>query len=169
MLLLSLALISGCDIAIPQLSGCPSVAVDYLSNHDWQDTQEFSKLDLETQYTIFICGQQRMGPLGRPELSEAMAMEGAPAEIFLRHKLVDARDDLTIRDVIFVLTLMQLRGTFRISDDPGLIELLRTKAASIRYGDYRRMVEGWIAEVENSDSYGRYRLPPSTSTAARPQ
>lgn len=162
-LLLSLALMGGCDVGIPELSGCPPVAVDYFTRHDWRDTHEFSSLDLDTQYIIFLCGQQRMGP-ARLELSEAMAMEGAPAALFLRQKLARATDDYTIRDIINVLTLMQRRGTFRVTDDAELLQLMHAKANSMR-PLYRGTVVGWIAEVENAANHASDTTTQATSTA----
>lgn len=138
----------GCDVGIPQLSGCPPVAVEYFVHHGWQDTRDFTRLDLETQYAIFICGQQRMGA-PRIELSEALAMEGAPAATFLKQKLARATDDLTIRDIINVLTLMQLRGTYQVADDPALLDLMRAKANSMR-SSYRGVVQSWIDEVQTT-------------------
>lgn len=150
-LLLSLAM-TGCPAAEGQVEGreCSEFKEMFHGRPFKVRVADFTNHDLATQYAIFICGNQFRHP---PAIyfAEPFAQRGEEAVPFLKEKLVGANDDLTIRDIILVLTEMSRRNTYDVAGDSELIRLMTASVEKMRDEDWKRMAQENLSEaVKNS-------------------
>jgi len=95
---------------------------------------EFEKYDFDTQYKIFICGQQKIEP-PQLELAWRFACEGGRIVQPLEAKLENADDELTIRDIVLVFRAMNDLGTYDVAGDKSLTNKLRDKVSTLTVKD----------------------------------
>ena len=100
---------------------------------------QFGSYDVESQYDIFICGNQVVHPPAT-YLAGPFAMEGESVVHFLKTKLLQAKDDQTIRDVILVFTEMSRRKTYDVARNSDLMVLITDSVARIKDDDWRQIV-----------------------------
>lgn len=101
---------------------------------------DFSNYDVEKQYAIFICGNQFVHP-PMMYLAELFAKEGDKVVGFLKIKLLETKDDLTIRDVVFVFAEMSRLGTYNVNKDEELMCLISERVVGMNDSDWRRITE----------------------------
>ena len=101
---------------------------------------EFEKYDFDTQYKIYICGQQKVEP-PMLHLASAFAREGGRIVPLLEAKLESAHNDLTIRDIVFVFKRMNDLGTYDVAGDKSLMGELREKVSTIKDPFWRHLTE----------------------------
>jgi len=92
---------------------------------------DFARFPVDTQYAVYLCGNQIIHPPAM-HLATPFAAEGAAIVPLLRQKLSQARDDVTIRDIVRVLTQMQVQKTYDVRGDRQLMELMNSSIAGMR-------------------------------------
>lgn len=101
----------------------------------WQPPEvqksKFLEYDLETQYALFICGNQVIHP-PTIYLAEPFARQGPKLVSFLEGKLTTAGDDLTIRDIILVFEEMHRQRTYNVYRDDRLMQLMATRVKGMK-------------------------------------
>lgn len=145
--LLSLA-VTGCPEAQGQVEGreCSEFKEMFHGRPFKVRVADFTNYDLATQYAIFICGNQFRHP---PAIyfAEPFAQQGGKAVPFLKEKLLGATDDLTIRDIILLLTEMSRRNTYDVAGDKELVRLMTASVEKMRDEDWKRMAQKNLSEI----------------------
>ena len=108
---------------------------------------EFGDYDVEKQYAIYICGNQYMHP-PMIHLAEPFASEGEKIVDFLKARLLEADDDLTVRDIVVVFAEMRIQKTYNVAGDGDLMEIMQEKVNNIKNPDWRRLVEQDLNEIQ---------------------
>jgi hypothetical protein len=106
----------------------------------------FDSYSLDNQYQIFICGNQMLHPpaiyLARP-----FAGRGEIAVPLLKAKLMQASDDLTIRDIVRVFVEMKRLNTYDASKDSVLAALISRKVAGMHDSGWRDIAQKNVNEI----------------------
>ena len=122
-----------------------------LAREDAYDFRVFPGLDQDSQYEAYICAQQHRHP---PilDLAFVYAAEGESVARYLRVKLQSSPNDATTRDIIWVLRAIQVRNTYAVREDEGLMSLARGKVATMRDPSLQRFAQEWLSDIEASPS-----------------
>ncbi len=88
-----------------------------------EQLKKFSTFSIDDQYSVLICGNQVLHPPAL-YLAEPFAEKGRIVLDFLKAKLRQATDDLTIRDIIYVFTVMNRQGAHDVVGDGDLMALI---------------------------------------------
>jgi hypothetical protein len=137
-----------CSFGPPE---CRSWAKTFFRMPSKEQIAKFGSYDLETQYGIFICGNQGIHPPAI-YLAEPFARGGEPAARFLQIKLSQAKDDPTIRDIVSVFVQMTRMGTYDVPGDSALMDLITVAVAGMKDDDWKRIAEGMVARIA---TYGK--------------
>jgi hypothetical protein len=139
---LSLAWMAGCVTASGTLetSRCQELATTFFRQPFETRISDFTRRELPDQYTIFICGNQFMHPPAQ-YLAEPFARRGGEIVPFLRRKLAEAQDDLTVRDIVLVFSEMGRQRSYDVSKNVDLIREMRVAAARMKNQDWRTITE----------------------------
>ncbi len=127
--------------------------------HNFQ-MEEFSKYDIEKQYAIFICGTQVSHP---PDLSLALAFaeEGRKTVGFLKTKLQEAKDDMTIEGIVSIFAYMTIKKTYDVVRDHELMGLIIERVKGIQSPFWREMSERHLVDIKYySDSVKTFLKKP---------
>lgn len=129
---------AGCDFKSDSgLRGeCDSWLSSFYEKPMGRRIAEFGSYDLDSQYQIFLCGNQVLHPPAI-YLAEPFARKGRVAVPLLKAKLELADDDLTIRDIILVFSEMSRLGSYSVSKDADLMKLIRKKADGMHDPEWR--------------------------------
>lgn len=86
---------------------------------------------LEQQYKIFRYGNDRIEPpaLG---LAGPIAERGIQAVAFLKGRLDSQADDLEVRDIVFIFSVMAASKSYDVKSDIPLMDKLRTAVSQMR-------------------------------------
>jgi hypothetical protein len=114
----------------------------------------FAHSNLDDQYSIFICGNQFMRPPAQ-YLAEPFARGGTDVVPFLKDKLAQAQDDLTIRDIILVFTEMSRQKAYRVAEDGDLIRLMTEAVARMKNADWRRITDQRVEAAAKAAGNGK--------------
>ena len=139
---LSLAWLAGCTVAsgTRETSKCQELATTFFRQPFETRITDFTRRELLDQYTIFICGNQFMHPPAQ-YLAEPFASRGGEIVPFLKEKLAQAQDDLTVRDIVLVFAEMGRQRSYDVSKDVDLIRQMREAAARMKNQDWRTITE----------------------------
>jgi hypothetical protein len=74
-------------------------------------------------------------------LAEPFARRGGEIVPFLKEKLAQAQDDLTVRDIVLVFAEMGRQRSYDVSKDVDLIRQMREAAARMKNQDWRTITE----------------------------
>ncbi|HTZ38598.1 MAG TPA: hypothetical protein VMB77_00455 [Syntrophales bacterium] len=107
---------------------------------------DFSSYDIDKQYAIFICGNQYVHPPAM-YLAELFAREGGRVVEFLRIKLLEANEDLTIRDLVLVFVEMSRLKTYDVASDDELMRLMTDRVEGMKDPDWKRIAEGRLIDI----------------------
>lgn len=144
--------IAGCDWAVFQtrseeLSECPTLARTYFAKPLAQIEDEFLSHDMDTQYTIYICGNQYMHPPAL-YLAAPFASQGERAATFLERKLVEHPvDDATVRDILQVFVEMRVQRTYDLKSNEPLLNMLGARVRAIDDPELRANVTALLDET----------------------
>src|SRR5262249_46084391 len=127
-------------------SKCVWLGMTVFSRSNEQEMREFESMPLPQKYVTYICAEQYLHPPAI-EFGTKFASEGGRAVPFLKQKLVEAGDDLTIRDIVFVFFEMQMTKSYAVSADASLMSLLRQKAQSTTDSFWRNMAEESVTKI----------------------
>jgi hypothetical protein len=125
---------------------CEKYATGFFREPMTHQLDAFTRYDLATQYEVFICGNQVIHPPAT-YLAQPFAKRGESVVPFLRNKLTEADDDRTIRDIIVVLTEMQRRDVYRVSDNRELMDLMNASINRMKDGEPKRVATGMVSSV----------------------
>jgi hypothetical protein len=107
---------------------------------------QFSGYDIDSQYSIFICGNQFIEPPAI-YLAGPFALEGRKVVALLRKKLLETKHDPTIRDIVLVFREMSRQGSYDVASDTDLMKLMADKVAGIEDADWRRITRQMVSEI----------------------
>ncbi len=111
-----------------------------------EQIRKFGSYTIEDQYSIYICGNQVFHPPAI-YLSRPFAMEGKAAVDFLRTKLLQTKDDLTICDIVFVLSEMNRHKAYNVARDGGLMKIINDRVDGMESDDWKRITKKMVAEI----------------------
>jgi hypothetical protein len=141
-LLLGVLLVGCCGLPVepPTPQTCDALYSEFFEKlNSAQREVEFSHLEIERKYDVYICGNQRVHP-PTIYLAEVFARDGASVVQFLRKKLLATPNDNTIRDIVSVFGWMQRLGTYNVADDKLLFEQIKARASEINDDFWRKYV-----------------------------
>jgi len=139
---------TGCCGGREQVRGydCCELAKSFFRKPLKATMAEFGDFGVEKQYAIFICGNQHMHP-PMIHLAEPFAREGEKVVAFLKARLLEADDDLTVRDIVLVFNWMAREKTYDVAGDGALMKILQEKIGSMEDADWRRLSEQNLNEI----------------------
>lgn len=136
--------------ADPAVGDCSAIARKYFEDQTLLVTrQQFSSYDLDTQYKIFVCGNQYEIPSFNLQIE--FANEGARAVPFLQEKLRQSEVDLTTWDIVGVFSLMSASHQYDVRQDPSVMSLLRDKVRAIHDPNMRSAAQSQL-DMISADS-----------------
>jgi len=107
----------------------------------------FDTYGIARQYEIFLCGMQSVHPPAM-HLATPFALHGRAVVDLLKAKLSQAEDDLTIRDIVFLLTEMKNRQTYNVADDVELMNLIDAGITRMKDENWKQSVEAMVDEIK---------------------
>lgn len=110
--------------------------------------ERFRGYDLETQFELFIVGNQIVHP-PTLHLAREIAKRGPSLVPFLRRKLATTKNELTIRDIVLVLVEMDHLKLYDVSKDTLLIALAEKRTASMQ-SLWKSTTQRYVEEIRNS-------------------
>jgi hypothetical protein len=111
-----------------------------------EQIKKFSTFNIEDQYSLFICGNQIVHPPAL-YLAEPFAANGKVVSDFLKSKLKQATDDLTIRDIIRVFTEMNRQGTHDVVGDNDLMMLIHEAIARMNNEGWKKVCNSMVERM----------------------
>ena len=108
--------------------------------------EQFSHLDIDTQYSVYICGNQKVHP-PTVYLAESFSRQGKKIIPFLTDKLLSTKSDHSIRDIVYIFGWMQRLKIYDVASDVALIELINNKTSEIHNEFWREHVKKEVAEI----------------------
>jgi hypothetical protein len=147
-----------CAMVLPLIWGCASATEDSSSLHcsklnktffrkpTTEQMAEFSGLDIENQYAIFICGNQVREPPSI-HLATPFAKEGQSVVGFLKAKLTAATGDLTIRDILLVFSEMSRRKSYNVAGDTDLMKVITEAVDRVKDPFWKKTSEQSLEEI----------------------
>ena len=145
--------LAGCSVLdsrlqTQQLRICPSLAKTYLAQSQAELDKEFISHDLDTQYAIYICGNQYIHP-PKIHLKTPFASQGKSAAMFLKEKLLASEiSDSTVRDILLVFVEMTRQGTYDVRSDDGLMDVLVAKAGAVQHPQVRAYANELVKRIQ---------------------
>jgi hypothetical protein len=125
---------------------CEGVPKGFFRKPPDQQDAEFLKYDFDTQYKIYICGNQSVEP-PMMHLASAFASEGTSVVNPLRKKLENATRDKDVRDIVRVFRVMSDLATYNVAADKPLMQELRLKVSDMRDDFWRELAEENLAAI----------------------
>lgn len=110
--------------------------------------KKFNELGPEAQYELLIVGNQLVHPPAL-YLVEEFARQGKVVIPFLRSKLTNANKDVTIRDVVAILSEMQRMGSYEVKSDATLMALVEEKLAAMQ-GQWKPVTQRMLEEIREN-------------------
>lgn len=154
-----LTLAGGCSNVDPNMRNCAEIRRTYA--YMSMTSERFQSYDLDTQYSILICGSQYRHP---PMLfSNEFAKGGEPAAHYLAQRLEETEHDPTISEIVNVFSDMSKQNTFYLRDHPRMLALVQSKVSAMKAGPLRDITEAHMEEIREPSSdavrewIGRYR------------
>ena len=93
--------------------------------------ERMRQYSVEDQYKIYRFGHDKIEPPAL-YLAAPIAEKGAAVIPFLTEQMKSDKDDLAVRDILFLLEEMQWRKTFDARKDASLMQLLDTRVPGIK-------------------------------------
>jgi hypothetical protein len=122
---------------------------------------EFKRFDIEKQYAIFICGMEYTYSLAF-EFADAFALEAGKAIGFIKARLMEARDDLTVCDLMLLLCRMQRVGSYDVTGDEELMRYAQERVEGMKDEEWKELCElylmhirEWGTKAGNDGPHGR--------------
>lgn len=143
-----LFLVPGCVPAHEDASSldCSTLNKTFFSKPTAVQMAEFGDLDVESQYAVFICGNQVREPPAI-YLATPFAKEGGSVVGFLKAKLAAARGDLTISDIILVFQRMSESEIYKVSGDPDLMKVIEDAIVRVKDAFWRQRCERALLDI----------------------
>ncbi|MGH6755568.1 MAG: hypothetical protein ACREDP_25765, partial [Bradyrhizobium sp.] len=125
---------------------CSKLSTTFFSKPTTMQMAEFRSLDIDSQYAVFICGNQRREP---PSiyLATPFAQEGKSVVGFLKAKLLAARGDLTITDILLVFEEMSRAQTYNVGGDDDLMKVITDAVGRVKDAFWKKTCEQSLSEI----------------------
>lgn len=81
-------------------------------------------------------------------LAEIFAREGNKVVGFLKTKLLEANDDLTIRDLVLVFSEMSRLKTYDVANDNELMHLISDRVGGMKDPGWKQTTREMVAEIK---------------------
>jgi len=127
-------------------SQCGKLAATFFQLPVKEQIAKFPKQDLETQFSILICGNQAIHPPAI-YLAEPFAQEGSVTVALLKEKLSKPQGDLTVRDIVAVLSEMSRQHTYDVARDVDLMRLVEDHVAAMKDDTWKLSVEHQVKDL----------------------
>jgi hypothetical protein len=128
------ACVTGCMVTGPKdpavRAQCPKLLDPWFHKAPGDVSARLPSQSLETQYAVYLCGTQYVHPPAK-YLAGTLASSGEPMVRFLRQKLNEHPDDLTVHDIVRVFEMMQWRRTYDVRADTPLMALLHERVQAL--------------------------------------
>lgn len=148
-----LMLVSSCTPANEDLSSleCSKLNKTFFSKPTTVQMAEFGSHDVESQYAVFICGNQVREPPSI-HLATPFAREGEAVVGFLKAKLAAARGDLTIRDILLIFAEMARHKIYDVAGDADLMRVIESGVSRMKDDFWRQHGEQSLSEIREQAS-----------------
>jgi hypothetical protein len=117
----------------------------------------FHRLDLETQYELYIMSIQYYHP-PYLYLVDELAKRGKEIVPLLCSKLTTTKREITVRDIVSLLFEMQHSGTYDVRSDVELMALVEKRVSAMQ-GIWRPMAKGDFESIRRGDANQRTQTP----------
>ena len=125
--LLITSLLSGCSSSLETIESSKIASGFYIKNIAISDQiKEIKKYHIAEQYDIFEFGNRIIHPPAI-YLAKPIAEQGKTIIPFLKEKLQTTSDEVTIRDIVLIISEMVELKNYELSKDSELIKLLEQK------------------------------------------
>lgn len=143
----------GCASATEDSSNlnCSKLNKIFFTKPTTEQMAQFSSLDIESQYAIFICGNQVREPPSI-HLATPFAKEGQSVVGFLKAKLIAATSDLTIRDILLVFSDMSRYKSYNVVGDTDLMKVIVAAVDRVRDPFWKKTAEQSLDEIRQQAS-----------------
>jgi hypothetical protein len=136
------------DLEAPAPGECRELTESFFRKFSISEKMtKFHDFNIEKQYVIYICGNQREHPPSL-YLAEAFAKEGEQVVSFLTGKLSATKSDSTVRDIISVFSDMQNFKTYDVASNEILMAIIINRAAGIKDDFWREYTQNLVAEIK---------------------
>lgn len=141
--------VAGCVASVGTLSR--SECYDYeMVRSFFEKTQKerlaiFRGVDLEVQYLLLRCGNQVIHP-PMMSLADEFARNGSIGVEFLKKRLLERNDDLTVRDIIRVFVEMTKQKTYDVKGDVELVDIIVSAINRMRDSGWRQICNYMLTE-----------------------
>jgi len=122
---------------------------DFFKQTTLQQANKIHDYDLETQYDLFIVGQQAIqSPM--IFLADELAKNGEAIVPLLREKLASPpKYEATVRDIVLVLNQMARQKTYDVRNDKVLMALVEKRVSAMK-GLWEPITQGRLDEIRSS-------------------
>jgi hypothetical protein len=138
-------------LVFPLLAGCDDHRLDkeFFKQPPETRAARLRQYPLPEQYKIFRYGNDRLEPpaLG---LANPIAERGAQAVPFLLAKLDSEKDDIGVRDIVLVFSVMGALRSYDVKSDVGLIRKLESAVARMTDKDWQSMCVAMLTHIKQS-------------------
>ena len=150
----------GCMLPIPRLGAnelddnTNKFCHKFFNKYD-SDEQEkqFQNYNIDEQYVLLIYGNQAVHPPVMWLITE-FAKQGEIIVPFIRVKLENTNNELTIRDIIYTFEELARLKLYDFSKDPRLMELIEKRANGMK-SPWKDIVCNMVSRIKNKNCYGQ--------------
>jgi hypothetical protein len=145
----TLMLVWNCAAATEDSSSlnCSKLNKTFFRKPTAEQMAEFSGLDIENQYAVFICGNQVREPPSI-HLATPFAKEGQSVVGFLKARLTAATGDLTIRDILLVFSEMSRGKSYNVAGDADLMKVITEAVDRVKDPFWKKTSEQSLGEIQ---------------------
>jgi hypothetical protein len=112
-----------------------------------EQVRKFHEYDVETQYELVIVGNQIVHPPAI-YLTEEFAKQGRAIVPFLRSRLMTAKREVTVRDIVAILAEMDRLRLYEVGNDASLMAVVEERTAAMR-GQWKPVTQRMVEEIRN--------------------
>jgi len=112
-----------------------------------QQLETFPSYDFETQYRLYIYGNQKVEPPAL-YLIRPFAAEGATIVEPLQRRFVMASDEATIRDIVLVFADMKHLGSYDVTGDKALMDMMWQRVGRMKDEFWREFCERELRSLD---------------------
>lgn len=114
--------------------------------------ERMRQYSVENQYKIYRYGHDKIEPPAL-YLAAPIAEKGAAVIPFLTEQLKSEKDDLAVRDVLYLLERMQWMKTYDVRKDTSLMQLLDTRVSAIKNKNVEYSSRDTLEHIKNAPEF----------------
>ncbi len=119
---------------------------DFFKMPTSEQIEKFKDYSIEEQYELFLFGNQVLHPPAI-YLSRTFAEQDGDIIPFLKEKIEETDNEVTLRDIVSVFSEMATLKVYKFSDDPSLMMFLKSEANNMS-GIWKETTLKMISEME---------------------